>query len=509
MLPLLLLAAATASADCTPLEAVEIEAGPGLSQSRARKLVTPFIGQCIDSKLARDLFSVISNHLIAEGYVTTRPYLPEQDVSDGRIEIRILPGRVEAIVDADSGQRNSRIATAFAFAGEFLNLRDLETSLEMIERVSSTTAAIEIRPGNSEGSSIVAIEMTDSDPLRLEYGFNLQSELDNQVGLLLNWDNPLDINDVLQIRLNDGDLRKSYQSNRSRELNYSFPLGKNLLSFRFGEIEFRQRVQGSIGSFVSEGETENEDYRISRILARNQRHRVTLALALGLADTDNFFEGEPIDVSSYRTSKLQLELQHDWYLHWGQLSARYTYHRGLDSFGARDDDYFDRVGAGESEASLQFQKFTFDGSLILLLGKPQRHLDLNLHLQYSDDLLFDSDKVNLGSPYTVRGYNSALSGGNAWYLHGDLTWQLNFGSDADADSALIKSLALSLGLDYGEVECEIDNPDACGDIYSAALGLALWDNNFSARLSWGFPLKRIGDDIGDENLYLLDLRWSL
>ena len=76
-------------------------------------------------------------------------------------------------------------------------------------------------------------------------------------------------------------------------------------------------------------------------------------------------------------------------------------------------------------------------------------------------------------------------------------------------AASLKTLALSAGLDYGKADCEVDNRDSCGEIYAAALGLMLWDANFSGSLSYGHPLKRIGDDIGDEDIYRLDLRWQL
>jgi hemolysin activation/secretion protein len=102
-----------------------------------------------------------------------------------------------------------------------------------------------------------------------------------------------------------------------------------------------------------------------------------------------------------------------------------------------------------------------------------------------------------------------LSGSNAWYLRHDITWQLqSAGKSADA-SRQVKSVALSLGLDYGEVSCEIDNADVCGEIYGAGFGLVVWDSNFSGRLLWGHPLKETGDDIGDDNTFLLDLRWVL
>lgn len=494
---------------CVVLVAVDIEASEVLSSSESRDLVAPFLGACIDAALTRDLLSALSDRLISNGYVTSRPYLLEQDISDGQIDIRILAGTVEAIVDADSGESNGKIATAFLFHDEILNLRQLETSLEVIERVPSTSARIEIRPGSRQGGSVVAIETRESNPFRFELGVNAQTDLDSQLSLLINRDNLFDINDVLQFRMNSGEVRENVQSNRSRELNYSFPLGANLLELSYSDINFEQRVQGSSGSFLSEGETLARRYRISRVVNRSQSNRLTLALALELRDTDNFFEGEPVDVSSYKTSQLQLELQHDWYRPWGRLALSYIYHQGLDSFGARDDDYFTRADGADSEARLQFEKFIVDAGAIYYLDGPSWYLDTNLHWQYSDDILFDSDKLNLGSPYTVRGYASALSGSNAWYLRHDITWQLqSAGYPFDARQQ-VKSVALSLGLDYGEVKCEIDNADVCGEIYGAGFGLVVWDSNFSGRLLWGHPLKEIGDEIGDDNTFLLDLRWVL
>ena len=455
------------------------------------------------------MLAAISNYFIDNGYVTSRPYLLEQDASDGQIEIRILVGTVEAVIDADSGSRSGKIATAFLFSDEILNLRDLETSLEQIERVASVDASIEIRPGTQQGGSIVAIKTTESDPLRFEVGANAQSDLDNQLSFFMNWDNPLDINDILQLRLNDGELRESFQSNRSRELSYSFPLGKYLMALSYSEIKFDQRIQGNFGSFLSEGETDSERIAISRIVARNQRNRLTLALALELDDTENFLDDEPIEVSSYKTTQLLLELQHDWYQPWGQLGLRYSFRQGLDSFGARDDDYFTRTDSSESEARLQFEMFSIDGRLIYLLDNSERYLDLNLYLQYSDDILFDNDKLNLGSPYTVRGYSSALSGSNGWYLRNDITWQFQSVVNPFSEKRLTKSIALSFGLDYGEIKCEVDNQDVCGEIYGTALGLVVWDANFSGRLLWGHPLKEVDDGVGDEDRFLLDLRWSI
>ena len=83
---------------------------------------------------------------------------------------------------------------------------------------------------------------------------------------------------------------------------------------------------------------------------------------------------------------------------------------------------------------------------------------MNLHLQYSNDLLYDSDKLFLGSENTVRGYTSALSGSNGWYARSDIVRRWQSVSSRFAGKALAKSIAVSLGLDYGDIRCEADNP---------------------------------------------------
>ncbi len=494
---------------CTRLLEVEIAGSEIIPPHRQQALVAPFLGACIDAATTGKLLAALSDTLIASGYVTSRPYLVEQDVADGQLEIRILEGRIEAFVDAASGESDRRIAAAFLFTGEILNLRELETGLEALQRVASVDASLEIRPGRSAGGSIVAIERRETRPMRFEIGANARTDLDDQLGFLFNLDNPLDINDILQLRINDGALRGLLQSNRSRELAYSFGLGAYQFEAQHGEIDYRQRLQGIDGSFVAEGKSIVDLLGYRQTLLRGRASRLTLAVSLKLEDTRNFLENVEIEISSYRTSQLRLGLRHDWYHPWGQWSNEVTYHRGLDAFGARDDEFFENLDGAGNPGRLQFEKLVFESQWRYYLAAPDWYLDSRLHLQYSEDILFTADKLTLGSPLTVRGYAAALSGSNGGYLHGDITRQFRAAGVAPGAARALKSLALSFGLDYGEVGCEIDNPDICGNIYGAGIGLLVRDANFSAQLQWGRPLKRIADGIGDHDLWLLDLRWSV
>ena len=494
--------------DCIRLGAVTIADNPVLDAIVGRELTAPFIGACIDARLIRELVDSISGWFIDEGLVTTRPYLLEQDISDGEIEIEVLVGRVEAVVDASTGAGNASISSAFLFNGSLLNLRKLETALEAIERPQSVQASFEIGPGTEPGGSIVAISTTRTSPWSGQLGANARTDVDPQLSFRVALDNPFNINDTIEFRYNSGDVFQAYQSDRSRELEYSVQIGASLLSLIHSDLRYKQRLQGIGGSFLAEGDSVTDELRISHLFGRGQTYRFRLGFGFELEDNSNSFEGEKIDVSSYKTTKAEINLQHEWFAGWGQLLSRYAYQQGLDSYGARDDDYFVAADGNGSEARLQFEKHVLATQAYVTLPDPAWYIGIALHLQYSDDILYDRDRLLLGSESTVRGYTSALSGSKGWYARSELVrrWQAN---DTSFDvKALRKSIALSIGFDYGEIDCQFDNRDVCGEIYSVAAGLTIADDNFTGLLSWGHPLREL-DDAGEEDVFLLDLRWGL
>ena len=133
--------------DCVRLTGVDFERSEILPPAAQAELVKPWLGACIDAATTGSLLAAVSEYFIDSGYITSRPYLREQDAGDGRLEISILTGTIEAVVDADSGMADRRIRAAFLFSGEILNLRELETALEALQSVASVEAELELRPG--------------------------------------------------------------------------------------------------------------------------------------------------------------------------------------------------------------------------------------------------------------------------------------------------------------------------------------------------------------------------
>jgi hemolysin activation/secretion protein len=100
-----------------------------------------------------------------------------------------------------------------------------------------------------------------------------------------------------------------------------------------------------------------------------------------------------------------------------QLTNTYSYHQGVDWFGARDDGYISTETDLVNPVILEFKKINITSSLLHYFQNMNYSLNSNFHLQYTEDTLHDTNKETIGSSYTVRGYDAFnLLGNNAWYI---------------------------------------------------------------------------------------------
>ena len=88
------------------------------------------------------------------GYITSRAFLTEQDLSAGELTIPVLEGKLDEI--HLEGQHPRALTMAFpGLEGKILNLRDIEQGMEQINRVRSTPVQIAIQPSPKAGYSVV------------------------------------------------------------------------------------------------------------------------------------------------------------------------------------------------------------------------------------------------------------------------------------------------------------------------------------------------------------------
>ncbi|WP_165667986.1 ShlB/FhaC/HecB family hemolysin secretion/activation protein, partial [Metapseudomonas otitidis] len=86
-----------AQGPCFDIQRIRLQGVHLISEVRQRELLKPFEHQCLDSGRLNDLLKAITQHYIDRGYVTSRAYLPQQDLADGELDVIVVEGRLEGV----------------------------------------------------------------------------------------------------------------------------------------------------------------------------------------------------------------------------------------------------------------------------------------------------------------------------------------------------------------------------------------------------------------------------
>jgi len=490
--------------NCIKLKQIDLNENELFTKDTQKDIFSKYLNNCIDGKVLKGILADTSKYYMDNGYITTKPYLEAQDISDGQIDIKIVKGVVEDIIDAKSKKNTWNIKTAFVLQKKKpLNLRDLETSLEMLNRVPSVDAKFDIKSGTSSGSSLVVVNNKLTRPYHFSLGVTGEKSFrDNDPDLTatFSYDNVFNINDIISYTYNGSRIQEEYQSTKGYEYNYSFPIGSYLFELIYSDTKYRQGIVGINDTYLSNGITKGKKFKVSKVLNRNQKHKLNLAAMIYHKDTKNYFANQLVEVSSYKTTLAQLDLIHTYLQNWGQIYTTYSYYAGKDWFGARDDNYYEIDNT--NEAILEFKKYSLNSNLSYYFKNRSYKFDSSFYLQASNDLLYNNDQLTVGSDYTVRGYSdSNLYGNNGHYIKNNITKTYN----PKINKYFLQSISLFAGLDYGKIRCERDNQSSCGEIYGSAVGIQTSAKNITTDLTWSRAQKSIGEDFRRENRFKYNL----
>ncbi|MGD9718619.1 MAG: ShlB/FhaC/HecB family hemolysin secretion/activation protein [Sulfurimonadaceae bacterium] len=487
---------------CIKLKRIDVDEFNVFSQDKKKDLLTQYLNTCVNEELIKSILQTISQFYINKGYITTKPYLKEQDINDEQLDISISKGVVEKIIDSKTKEPNGKIYTAFVGQkGELLNLQDLETSLEMINRVPSINAEFDIKPGTYNGSSIIEVDIKDERSYHLRLGATGENNAYDDNPYLTadaSIDNLFNLNDILTFRLNGSRIQRDYQSTSGQEVNYAFPIGSYLFDVTWFNFKYDQPVLGINDTYISSGKSNGVNTRISKILFRNQKHKLQGAFNLQYRNSKNYFADQLLEISSYKTTLAQIDLTHTYLQTWGQIISTFSIAQGTDWLGARSDS----DPLSDSDTKLQFTKYNFTTNLYYYLPDPNYQINTTFHIQHTPDLLYDNNKLQVGSFYTVRGYSASYYSNNGWYIRNDAL-KIFY---PNLDTNYLQSISPYIGLDYGAVECDT-NVLHCGSLTGSAIGIKTQAEIINSEFTWSRALSDV-IDTADRNLFRYNLSFK-
>ncbi|MEE4820785.1 ShlB/FhaC/HecB family hemolysin secretion/activation protein [Pseudomonas alliivorans] len=486
-------AAPVAPADtrCFTINRIELKGADSLSAAERDKLIQPYIGQCLGVPQLNELLKVITDHYIEKGLVTTRAYLPQQDLSKGDLQVLVIEGKLEKLHGAaDSGLSARELAMTFpGQEGTMVNLREIEQMVDQLNRLPSNQAQMELTPGEAVGGSDVVVKNTPQKPWRANLSRTNEGQRstgEQQWNAGLEWDNPLGLADQFSLRGGHDAISDRQKASRNASLSYSMPWGWWTFSYLYSTSEYRSVAQASNIDFKQDGDSQNHQFRAERVVHRDALSKTSLNAGLAYLRTNNYVEDSKLALSSNRITEAQFGINHGRRIGSAFLNIDLGMQHGI---GALDAQGSHDPGPGEADA--RYRKYTGTLSYLQpfqLWGEKLTFTSLATG-QRSEDVLFSPQRQSLGGSSSVRGYKDQfLSGDSGGYWRNEV--RLTRPVTLDWMRPVFAEYGAAAGYDQGVIRGDRYNGDQHGRLSSHSLELFTRGQHVAASVTFARSLER-------------------
>ena len=463
---------------CFTIHTITLDNATLISARAQDRLLSEWRGQCLDMAHITQLTNTISDWYISRGYITSRAFLTEQDLSSGTLHIAVLEGRLQAV--RLDGKPDRQLKMAFpGLEGRILNLRDIEQGMEQINRLRSTPVQIEILPGDKAGYSIVNLTATPEFPLTGSVSFDNSGQKSTGTGQFsgaLTGNNLLGIADKWFV---SGGRSSDFSSSHDAQnfaAGVSVPYGYGLLDYSYSWSNYQSTIANNGWPWESTGDTEAHRLTGSWVLFRNADIKTGLSLGINHRISRNYLDGVKLASSSRKLTSVQAGVNHTQKIAGGVATFNPTYTQGVPWFGAENDNH--KVG---DVPRAEFRKWSFSASYQRPVVGDLWWLS-SVYGQWSPDRLYGSERLTLGGESSVRGFKEQyLSGDNGGYWRNELSYPL-------FTLPVVGQVSGFVALDGGWLKQDDQDMYASGTLWGSALGLTTANRWYSSQFTVGVPV---------------------
>ena len=474
---------------CFDIREVTLEGAEHLGAATGERLLAPYRGQCLGVAQLNTLLKAVTDHYLARGFVTTRAYLPQQDLSGGTLKIIVVEGRLEGFDDS-AVVSPRELAMGFpGKAGEVLNLRELEQLVDQVNRLPSRQAQVELVPGEQVGGSRVQLAGERGKPWRVSAfrdNNGDRSSGEQQAGLGLDWDSPLGLADQLGLRVAEDVVSDHWKHSDNQGLFYSLPYGWWTFSYSYNQSYYRTRNQGSGFAFKLDGDSRSHQFGAERVLHRDSLSKTAVNFGLAHVRSNNYIDDEKLDVSSSRITEGQLGFNHGRRIGSAFVNLDAGWQQGIGALGAQGEH-----DPQPYQPHARYDKYTLTLSYLQPFQLWGEHFsfDALATAQKSEDVLYSPQRISLGGLNSVRGFkDQSLSGDSGYYWRNQLRWRRPV--TWVALQPWLQEYGVGYGYDFGAIEHDRYNPELHGRLSGHALEFNARGQYLAATLSFARSLER-------------------
>ncbi|WP_313351242.1 ShlB/FhaC/HecB family hemolysin secretion/activation protein [Paracoccus sp. (in: a-proteobacteria)] len=483
-------------APCLPIRHVEVQGVESLPEASVRQAVMPFEGRCLGLAGFNAPLKAVTELYIEAGLITSRVYLPEQDLSTGVLRLAAVEGRIENVV---FNGRERQLWERFTFPGirdRVADLREIEQGLDNIRSMPSYQGVqMTLDAGSKSGLSVLQVAaVPDPKPWRLSfstdnYGFEGDGEFNPTIGL--GWDNLLGVNDSWDFSYTSAVDQAPFaigepgQSSQQAAIGLTIPYGRWAYTLRQSWSAYETEIPGAISPIPVDGDSLETSFRARRLLGRDEVSKTHFALDLTRSHKRNNIAGVRIATSSRVLTWLGAELSHQRAWRDGQLSGTLRFEQGIRALGAEDAGD-QPSGQPDAQYSLVMLKADYEKSWQLSSGPGFALTWISTaKLQYSPDRLYGGQQFLLGGNATARGSKISLAEGSSGaFWRNELWYRLHGPGQDSAFAAWLGYPVLYAGLDAGRVFGQSDIAIPGGSALGGILGLRMSGGRISFDLGY-------------------------
>lgn len=486
--------ATPADTRCFPIKDIELKGADSLPAPDRERLLKPYIGQCLGVSQLNQVLKAITDYYIDKGMVTSRAYLPQQDLSTGHLQVLVVEGKLEGLKGADGSNLSPReLAMAFpGKVGEQLNLREIEQLVDQLNRLPSKQAQMELTPGSQVGGSEVQVRNVPQKPWRASLSRNndgQKSTDEQQWGAGLEWDSPLGLADQLVLRGGHDAVSDHQKTSKNSMLYYNVPWGWWNFSYTYSESDYRTFGVTNDFKFKQNGDNENHQLRAERVIHRDDVSKTSVNVGLSHLRTNNYILDVRTEPSSNRLSELQLGINHGRRIGNAFVNLDLGMQNGIGAFDAQAENERDQYGNRLPNA--RYRKYTATVSYLqpfTLWGESFSFSSLATG-QRSEDILFSPQRMSLGGSASVRGFkDQQLTGDSGGYWRNDVRWARPVTWDWMRPA--FAEYGASVGYDQGVISNDRYNGEVHGRVSSNSLELFARGKYVSTSVTFAHSLER-------------------
>jgi len=383
-----------------------------VSQAEAQEVLIPFNNRKLTLAQINEAATAISDIYQKKGRIA-QAVVPPQDIKDGIVEIKIIEGRVGAIIiepafEEDPPRLTSKTTTKFLSyfnpEGGLVDLDGLERSLSLINEIPGVRAEVGLEPGKDDGSTDIRIKVDELSRFSGRVDLTNYGSASTGTGqAILN----LGLNDLMGI----GDAGTIDVIGSAGSIfglaRYYIPASADGLRVGIGGSTLSYNTLASYSTTTTTGTANTGGFYANYALQRTARANKTINLSLENKSYFNYSNG--IEISNYTINSATLGVVGNQFI--GDASWIWSANATYGNLNINNTSQLisDQNGAATTGG---YGKATIYSAFNQPLPIKKTNLLLSFNGQLANKNLNSAEQLYLGGPYAVRAYPVTQGGGS-------------------------------------------------------------------------------------------------